>query len=130
MRFAVINPVSSCCAEQADLAFAPQQDCAAEGFYEAPSPEQADVLVLAGPLSKKAAAQLREIYAAMPEPKYVLAFGACAASGGAFYDSYAVAKGAHLTVPVDLTVYGCPPEPKDFIAALRELRKLAREAKP
>ena len=129
LSFAVINPLSSCCSTQVDLAFAPQYDCAGEGFYEAPSPEQADVLVIAGALSKKAVAAVREIHAAMPQPGYVIAFGVCAASGGAFYDSYAVAKGAHKALPVHLTVYGCPPGPQDLIHALRELKKLIREGK-
>jgi len=123
LRFYVASPLCSCCAAEVSQAFAPQYDAAFAGMEQAPSPEQADVLVLAGPVTKKAAPELKRIYDAMPEPKYVIAFGACALSGGAFFDSYAVAKGAAKVVPVDLTVGGCPPRPLDFIAAVRRLRE-------
>jgi NADH-quinone oxidoreductase subunit B len=122
LRFYVVNPLDSCCAGEVEQSFAPQYGPGLPEIAQAQSPEQADVLVLAGPVSKKAAPELKKIYDAMPEPKYVIAFGACAMSGGAFFDSYAVAKGAEKVLPVTLTVSGCPPRPLDFIAALRKLR--------
>jgi NADH-quinone oxidoreductase subunit B len=79
------------------------------------------VLVVAGTVTTRLAPGLAEAYAGMPEPRAVLAFGACAATGGPYWDSYSVLPGAHEVVPVDVWVPGCPPRPEDLVAGLTEV---------
>ena len=79
------------------------------------------VLVVAGTVTVRLAPVLAEAYAALPEPRAVLAFGACAATGGPYWDSYSVVPGAHEVVPVDVWVAGCPPRPADLMAGLAEV---------
>jgi NADH-quinone oxidoreductase subunit B len=84
------------------------------------SPEL-DVLVVAGTVTTALAPVLSAAWAALPEPRAVLAFGACAATGGPYWDSYAVLPGAHEVVPVTAWVAGCPPRPEDLHAGLLEV---------
>ena len=79
------------------------------------------VLVVAGTVTSRLAPMLVEALAALPEPRAVLAFGACAATGGPYWDSYSVVPGAHEVVPVDAWVPGCPPRPEDLVAGLAEV---------
>jgi len=79
------------------------------GFFMTPTPRNADVLLVAGPVSDAMRLPLRKTYEAMPEPKRVVAIGACAISGGIFGESFAVSGGAGEIVPVDVVVPGCPP---------------------
>ncbi|HYN56716.1 MAG TPA: hypothetical protein VES03_05910 [Motilibacterales bacterium] len=80
-----------------------------------------NVLVVAGTVTTRLAPELAEAFAGMPEPRAVLAFGACAATGGPYWDSYSVLPGAHEVVPVDVWVAGCPPRPEDLLAGLVEV---------
>ena len=80
-----------------------------------------NVLVVAGTVTTRLAPALVEAYAALPEPRAVLAFGACAATGGPYWDSYSVLPGAHEVVPVDAWVPGCPPRPDDLVSGLAEV---------
>ena len=80
-----------------------------------------NVLVVAGTVTAALAQDLADAFAAVPEPRAVLAFGACAATGGPYWDSYAVLPGAHEVVPVDAWVAGCPPRPDDLVAGLAEV---------
>jgi NADH-quinone oxidoreductase subunit B len=79
------------------------------------------VLVVAGTVTARLAPVLADALEQVPHPRSVLAFGACAATGGPYWDSYAVLPGAHEVVPVDAWVAGCPPRPADLIAGLEEV---------
>ena len=91
------------------------------------SPRQADLMIVAGRVSQKMAPVLREVYDQMPEPKWVIAMGDCAACGGIF-NNYAVIQGVDKVVPVDVFVPGCPPRPEGLIWAIMKLQeKIERE---
>ncbi|MCG5054421.1 MAG: NADH-quinone oxidoreductase subunit NuoB [Myxococcales bacterium] len=85
------------------------------------SPRQADLLVVVGTVTERQAPVVQRIYEQMPAPKWVIAFGACASSGGP-YQNYAVVPGVDQVVPVDVYVPGCPPGPEQFGWALAQLR--------
>src|SRR5271156_3039400 len=86
------------------------------------SPRQADCMIVAGTVTYKAAGFLKRIYDQMPEPKWVIAMGACASTGG-MYRSYATLQGVDNVVPVDIYVSGCPPRPEAVLDALMKLQK-------
>ena len=85
-----------------------------------PSPRQADLMIVAGRVSQKMAPVLRQIYDQMPDPKWVLAMGVCASSGGMF-NNYAIVQGVDHIVPVDMYLPGCPPRPEMLIDAILKL---------
>jgi len=92
------------------------------------SPRHADLLIVAGTVSYKQAPILKQIYDQMPEPKWVIAVGACASTGG-FYDNYTTLQGIDEIVPVDVYVAGCPPRPEAILDAVMDIqRELTREA--
>jgi NADH-quinone oxidoreductase subunit B len=76
---------------------------------------------VAGTVTARLAPELVAAHERLPEPRAVLAFGACTATGGPYWDSYAVIPGAHEVVPVDVWVAGCPPRPQDLVAGLEEV---------
>jgi NADH-quinone oxidoreductase subunit B len=91
------------------------------------SPRQADLMIVAGRVSQKMAPVLRQIYDQMPEPKWVLAMGVCASSGGMF-NNYAIVQGVDHVVPVDMYLPGCPPRPEMLMDAILKLHEKIREA--
>lgn len=91
------------------------------GFHFVASPRHADVLMVTGPVTKNMREALTRTYDATPDPKWVVAVGACAEDGGIFAGSYAVAGGVHDVVPVDLHIPGCPPSPIKLLKGLLAL---------
>ncbi len=91
------------------------------GLHVVASPRHADVLIVSGPVTRNMAEALERTYAAMPEPKWVVAVGDCARDGGCFAQGYAVAGGAGAVVPVDLHIPGCAPRPERILAGLLAL---------
>lgn len=87
------------------------------------SPRQSDLMIVAGTVTYKMASRLRRLYNQMPEPKYVMAMGACTVGGGPYFKyGYHVVKGVDLVVPVDIYVPGCPPRPEALIEGLMRLQ--------
>jgi len=87
------------------------------------SPRQADLLIISGTVTKKMLPQIIRLYNQMPEPKYVLAMGACASGGGPFKEGYNVVSGIDKFLPVDVYVPGCPPTPQALIHGLMKLQE-------
>jgi NADH-quinone oxidoreductase subunit B len=91
-----------------------------------PSPRQADLMIVSGTVTKKMAPQVVRLWNQMPEPKYCIAMGACAISGGPFKQGYNVLKGIDRFIPVDIYIPGCPPRPEALLNGLIQLQKKIR----
>ena len=100
---------------------APHYDVERFGIRLQPSPRFADVLIATGVVTKQCADRLKRIYDQMPEPKFVIAIGACACSGGVFRGCYNSLGGIDKVVPVNMYVPGCPPKPEAMIDAVAKL---------
>src|SRR5437667_5163579 len=101
-------------------------DCFPRSAVEVPraTPRQADVIIIDRTIVNKMATVLKRLYDQMADPKYVIAMGACAISGGPFfYNTYSVVKGADHVIPVDVYVAGCPPRPEALLHALISLQQ-------
>ena len=117
----------ACCAIEMMTFGAPRFDSARFGMEVfRPSPRQADLMIVAGRVSNKMAPVLRQIYDQMAEPKYVLAMGVCASSGGMF-NNYAIVQGVDHVVPVDIYLPGCPPRPEMLLHAILKLHDKIQE---
>jgi NADH-quinone oxidoreductase subunit B len=113
----------SCCAIEMMAFAAPRFDVSrfgAEVFRF--SPRQSDLMIVAGTVTYKMAKVVRKIYDQMPDPKWVIAMGACTSTGG-MYRSYPVVQGIDQFVPVDVYVAGCPPRPDNLLKGLMEIQK-------
>ncbi len=115
---------TSCCGIEYMATMSPNYDIARFGMERMSfSPRQADLLIVAGTISKKLAPILRQVYEQMSEPKWVLSVGACASSGGIF-DTYSVLQGIDRIIPVDVYVPGCPPRPEQIIDGVMNIQAL------
>lgn len=114
----------ACCAFEFIAASSPRFDLSRFGMeILRASPRQADLMITAGTMTWKMAPNVRRIYNQMAEPKWVIAMGACAVSGGIFRSSYNVVPGYNQIIPVDVYVPGCPPRPEALIYGIQMLQK-------
>jgi NADH-quinone oxidoreductase subunit B len=114
----------ACCAIEMIAAQASRYDLARFGMeVMRPTPRQSDLMLVAGTVTKKMLPAIVRLYNQMPEPKYVLAMGACASSGGPFKEGYNVVAGIDKYLPVDIYVPGCPPTPQALMNGLIMLQK-------
>jgi NADH-quinone oxidoreductase subunit B len=120
----------ACCAFEFIAAMGPRFDISRFGMeILRASPRQADLMITAGTLTWKMAPNVRRIYNQMPEPKWVIAMGACGISGGIFRSSYNVVPGYNRIIPVDVYVPGCPPRPEALIYGIQQLHeKIAKKS--
>jgi NADH-quinone oxidoreductase subunit B len=114
----------ACCAIEMICTAASRYDLARFGMeVMRPSPRQSDLMIVSGTVTKKMIPVIVRLYNQMPEPKYVMAMGACASGGGPFKEGYNVVSGVDKFVPVDVYVPGCPPTPQALLNGLITLQK-------
>lgn len=120
-----------CCAIEFMAVGASRHDMARFGYEVArATPRQADMIIISGSINYKMAPVLKRLYDQIADPKYVIAMGACAVSGGPFYyNSYSIVKGADHVIPVDIYVPGCPPRPEALLFAFLQLQKKIKREK-
>ncbi len=112
----------ACCAIEMMATGAARFDLDRMGILFRASPRQADVIIIAGTVTKKMLPVIKTVYEQMPEPRYVIAMGACASSGGIF-DTYSTVQGIDEALPVDVYIPGCPPRPEGLLYGLMKLQE-------
>ena len=116
---------TACCAMELIAGSFNKFDFDRHGVFPRPDPRHTDVMVVAGTVTRKMAPAVKRIYEQMPDPKWVIAMGNCAVSGGIFYyDTYSVIRGVDEFLPVDVYIAGCPPRPEALQDAVLRLREL------
>lgn len=121
---------TSCCGIEFMAVCAARYDIARFGFeVTRNSPRQADVILVSGTITHKMAPVLRRLYDQMADPKYVIAVGGCAVSGGPFRKSYHVVQGVDQILPVDVYIPGCPPRPEAFLYGMMQLQRKVKVEK-
>lgn len=115
----------ACCAIEMFITIgSPRYDISRFGYEVVrATPRQSDLMIVSGTLTRKMAPLARRLYDQMPEPKWVIAMGSCACSGGPFIDSYSVVPGADSILPVDVYIPGCPPRPESLIFGILQLKQ-------
>lgn len=114
----------ACCAIEMICTAASRYDLARFGMeVMRPSPRQSDLMIVSGTVTKKMIPVIVRLYNQMPEPKYVMAMGACASGGGPFKEGYNVVSGVDKFIPVDVYVPGCPPTPQALLNGLMKLQE-------
>lgn len=118
---------TACCAMELIAASFSKFDFDRLGTFPRPDPRHVDVMIVAGTITKKMQPAVRRLYDQMAEPKYVIAMGNCAVSGGIFYyDTYSVVRGVDQFMPVDVYIAGCPPRPESLEDGVLRLREQIR----
>ncbi len=115
--------IACCSIEGLMAAGGPRWDYDRFGVFHRGTPRQADVMIVAGTVNKKMAKSVKLLYDQMPDPKWVIAMGACASSGGPFREYPNVVLGVDKVIPVDVWVPGCPPRPESMQYAFMQLQK-------
>ncbi len=126
-RLWVMDLGLACCAVEVAAATAGPHPLVSEADRApavTPDPDGADVLLVSGTVTDVMARSIQTLYGRLPQPCYVISFGACSNTGGPYWDSYCVTKGVDQVVPVDIYVPGCPPRPQALLGALHELAAL------
>ena len=122
-----VNAGIACCSLEMMTTGAARYDFDRFGIMFRSSPRQADVIIVPGPITKKMAPIVQRVYNQMAEPRWVIAMGSCAISGGTFVDSYNVLPGVETILPVDIYIPGCPPRPEALLYGCLQLKKLIAE---
>ncbi|MFX0090745.1 MAG: NADH-quinone oxidoreductase subunit B [Candidatus Hodarchaeota archaeon] len=118
-----------CCALEMGATMSNRWDTDRLGVLPRATPRLCDLLLVNGPVTKKMASRLKLLYDQMPDPKWVMAMGECAISGGPFVDSYSVVPGVKEIIPVDIYIPGCPPHPEALVRGFQELQALIHRGK-
>ena len=125
-----VHVETACCSIELGAASGPRFDLERFGMLEAfGSLRQCDLLIVQGTVTRKMAPRLKWVYEQMPEPKWVIAMGACAISGGLYIDSYNVLQGIDKIIPTDVYIPGCPPRPETLIQGVIELQNKIRRSR-